>query len=163
MTAVLTLALPALAQDAGAPPEARTSDVAVGVRPNDRPGNGLSFLGVVQSKVVATNVTSTNPFLDGQVVGVLGGTNDLTTGDQTSVYAEQRLGTFFGFAPPILDGSATLNAAFEVDFGWGDRSYGLGGNTGGGAGALVATGAVGWDPVPNRVTATVGGGWGSSG
>jgi hypothetical protein len=136
VTAVLTLALPALAQDAGAPPESRASEqVEVGVRPNDRPGNGLTFLGVVQTKVVATNVTSTNPFLDGQVVGVLGGTNDLTTGEERSVYAEQRLGTFFGFAPPILDGDATLNAAFEVDFGWGDRSYGLGGNTGGGFGA----------------------------
>lgn len=124
------------AQDgAAAPPESRWTEVRATVEPKDTPAPSLTYLGLVRNKAVMTDVISTNPFLDGQVVGRLGGTNGLSTGEETSVYMEQRLGSFFSYSPPILDGKATLAAAFEIDFGWGDRSYGVAGNLGGGFGA----------------------------
>jgi hypothetical protein len=96
----------------------------------------VTLLALVQAKGAATNLTSSNPFLDGQVVGVLGGTNGLVVGaDKPSVYAEQRLSAFLTVAPPLLDQRASFVTAFEVDFGWGDRSYGVGGNVGGAFGA----------------------------
>ncbi len=115
------------------------------------PGSGLRFVGLLQARAVATNVVTTNPFLDGQVVGVLGGTNGTTVlsdkgldldGDGEvddklvgSRYVEQRALGFLSWAPGVFDGRVGLNAAFEIDFLWGDRSYGTGGNTGGGIGA----------------------------
>ncbi|MDP2311810.1 MAG: hypothetical protein Q8P41_02825 [Pseudomonadota bacterium] len=122
----------ALAQDEGAPPEARREDV----RPvADVPGSGLRFLGIVALRTAATNVSTTNPFLNGQLVGELGGTNTTTTTEEVGHASEQRVAAFFSYAPPLWDGRLQLDAAFEIDFAFGDQAYGIGGNTGGGFGA----------------------------
>ncbi|MFT4627637.1 MAG: hypothetical protein ACI8PZ_006324, partial [Myxococcota bacterium] len=90
-----------------------------------------------QVRATGTDLTSTNPFLDGQVVGRIGGTNGVVVQPEgpAALYSEQRLGAFATWAPPVLGGVASLNLAGEVDFGFGDQSYGVGGNTGGGFGA----------------------------
>lgn len=120
----------ALAQDAAAPPEIR----AVVPEP-DGPAPELSVLGLVQTKLTHTNIATTNPFLDGQVIGTLGGTNLTTvTDDATATYTEHRVVGFFTWKPEILSGRASLTAGFESDFAFGDRSYGIGGNVGGGFG-----------------------------
>ncbi|MCB9766234.1 MAG: hypothetical protein H6739_41045 [Alphaproteobacteria bacterium] len=140
MTLLLLAAL-AQASEPGAPIEARATEDAAraeeqGVKPTlPKPGNGLKFLGLVQFKPTATNLTSTNPFLDGQVIGALGGTSGMTAGESAGFYTEQRVGAFFTYAPPILDGHAALSAGFEVDWAMGDQSYSTGGNVGGGFGA----------------------------
>jgi hypothetical protein len=117
------------------PAEARLQVDPV-VQPEATEEGGLRFLGVVQARMVGTNVVPTNPFLDGQVVGRLGGTNATTVSpDQTAIGVEQRTNGFFTYAPKLTDGQLALTAGFELDFGYGDQSYGTGGNTGGGFGA----------------------------
>lgn len=137
---------------AAPPPEAAAAEPTEGVQPtHPPPDDGFTFLGFYQARANRTNVITTNPFLDGQVVGALGGTNgawvyepgktdldgdgepDPDAGPTTSV--EQRLNGFFTYAPPILDGRAAVTAGFEVDFSFGDQAYSVGGNTGGGYGA----------------------------
>jgi hypothetical protein len=118
--------------DLAAPAESR----ATVVQPEVPAAGGLSFFGTFQARATASNLTSTNPFLDGQVIGDVGGTNGIVVDPATtSAYTEQRANGFFRYAPPMLSGKAGLTAAFEVDFAFGDRSYGTGGNTGGGFGA----------------------------
>lgn len=96
----------------------------------------LSALGLFQTRITRSSIISTNPFLDGQVVGALGGSNGTTTSlDERSMSAEQRAVGFLTWTPPALDGRAALTAGFEVDFAWGDQSYQTGGNKGGGFGA----------------------------
>ncbi len=123
---------PALAQDLVAPPESRRAEV----RPvATEPTAGLRFLGVVDARATTSNVNTTNPLVNGQIVGTLGGTNSTTTDRDAGAWTEERVGAFFAYAPPLLSGRATLEAAFEIDFAFGDSSYGTGGNTGGGFGA----------------------------
>ncbi len=99
-------------------------------------GSGFKFLGVLQTRGTYSDVVGTNPYMDGQVLGVLGGSNGTTTSaEERSLVSEHRVGGFFGYSPTVLDGRATLNAAFEVDFLFGDQSYLVGGNTGGAYGA----------------------------
>ncbi len=125
----------ALAQDQAAPAESRKVQADT-VLPEAEEPRAVSFLGLVQTKASATNVVTTNPFFDGQVVGVLDGTAGATTStEDTTWVTEQRVVGFLGYAPPVLGGKAGLTAAFEVDFAWGDAAYGIGGNTGGGFGA----------------------------
>jgi hypothetical protein len=137
------LASTASARTPGLPPEARARDAARTdaassgpERPDAVPtepaqGSGLTFIGTTASRWLLSNVVTTSPLVNGQVVGVLGGTNTTTVGAEGAASAEQRLGAFFRFAPPALDGRLALDAAFEIDFGYGDASYGTGGNTGG--------------------------------
>ncbi|MDP2310111.1 MAG: hypothetical protein Q8P18_29105 [Pseudomonadota bacterium] len=134
---MLTFVAAALAQETGAPPEARREDVRPQeARPAaDEPGSGLRFLGIVALRTAASNISTTNPFLNGQLVGELGGTNTTTTTDEVGHASEQRVGAFFSYTPPLWDGRLQLDAAFEVDFAFGDQAYGIGGNTGGGFGA----------------------------
>jgi hypothetical protein len=119
------------------------------VQPTLPSPGGLTFLGLFQARAAASNVITTAAF-DGQVVGLLGGTNGTTVfapgqtdtdgdgvadeGLGNSTWTEQRLNGFFTWAPPTLDGRASLTAGFEVDFLYGDASYGIGGNAGGGFG-----------------------------
>ncbi|MCB9689429.1 MAG: hypothetical protein H6738_03630 [Alphaproteobacteria bacterium] len=105
------------------------------MQPEDDPVGGLTFFGLFQSRAAINDLASTNPFLDGQVVGRLGGTNGVVV-DPTVVaaYTEERVNGFFTYAPPLANGKASLTAAFEIDFAFGDRSYGVGGNVGGGFG-----------------------------
>ena len=133
---------------AGAPPEA-TSQL---VRPTPPPTkSGFTPLILHQVRGVGTNVVATNPFLDGQVIGRLGGINGTTVltedgldldldGERdediaNSGFVEQRVNAFLTYAPPLMDGQLAFTAGFEIDFLWGDQSYGTGGNVGGGMGA----------------------------
>lgn len=133
---------------AGAPAEAS----AQLVRPTPPPtGSGFTPLILHQVRAVGTNVVSTNPFLDGQVIGRLGGSNGTTVltdegldldGDgerdedvANAGFVEQRVNAFLTWAPPVMNGELAFTGAFEVDFLWGDQSYGTGGNVGGGVGA----------------------------
>jgi hypothetical protein len=123
---------PALAEDDAAPEE--THVAAVEPRPNR--ATGLQFFGYLQTRAALNNLDATNPFLDGQVVGKIGGTNGVVpTAGVRAAYTEQRLGANFDFRPKLLDGRAGLSAAFEIDWAFGDRSYGVGGNTGAAFGA----------------------------
>ncbi len=100
------------------------------------PAPALSALGLFQLRASRSSIITTNPFLDGQIIGSLGGTNGSTTDlDKRSTGTEQRATAFLTWAPPLLDGRAALTAGFEVDFAWGDQSYQTGGNKGGGFGA----------------------------
>jgi hypothetical protein len=146
---LLALITAAAAAAPSVPLEARAASVSdeVGVAAAIGPGgadaqpapdgedDGFTFLGLLSTRFVVTDVTTDNPLLNGQLVGVLGGLNQTTTSEQAGAYTEHRAGAFFRYAPPVLDGRAALDAAFEIDFGFGDASYGIGGNTGGGYGA----------------------------
>lgn len=112
------------------------------------PTSGFSFLGVAQARMALTNIVTTNALLDGQIVGQLGGLNGTVTrgpacpeGDAgcssgpSAWYSEQRLNGFFTYRPPVADARLGLTAGFEIDFGFGDSSYNVGGNRGGGFGA----------------------------
>ena len=113
-----------------------TPDVAGDVQPAVPAGRELQVLGLVQARITRSSVVSTNPFLDGQVVGSLGGLNGTTTSlDDRTMMAEQRATAFLSWLPGALDGRAGLTAGFEVDYGFGDQSYQVGGNKGGGFGA----------------------------
>lgn len=129
----LLLAPAALADD---PAEAwaveRAPDL---VPPPAEPETGFRFLGTLTVKASATDVGTTNPLLNGQVVGTLGGTNTTATGEDLASYTEQRAVGLLSWTPPALGGRMTLSTGFEVDFGWGDQSYSVGGNTGGAFGA----------------------------
>jgi len=141
---LLLLSLTALAADPIA--EARAP-----VQPEQSTPGGFSFLGLYQARAGITDVITTNPLLDGQVIGVLGGTNGTTVyaegvtdvdGDgvpdedlANATWVEQRLNGFFTYAPQAVEGRASLTAGFEIDFLYGDSAYGVGGNAGGGFGA----------------------------
>lgn len=100
------------------------------------PKNGLEFIGILDVKPAVSSIGTSSAYVNGQVVGTLGGTNATVVQDGVPGFAtEQRVGAFFKYRPKLLDGRATLGAAFEVDFAWGDSSYGTGGNTGGAFGA----------------------------
>lgn len=122
------LAAPAAAQ--GVPAEARRELV----QPHPDVG-GLDFFALAQTRASANDLASTNPLLDGQVVGRLGGTNGVVVDPAvTALYAEQRVNGFFTYAPPLANDKLSLTAAFEIDYAFGDSAYGTGGNTGGGFG-----------------------------
>ena len=94
--------------------------------------DGFRFLGLVQARYNLTNIVPTSPYLDGQVVGVLGGTNGTeVSAEERSRFGEYRTVGFFNYAPPTFGGRGELTAAFEVDFSFGDQSYLVRGNTGG--------------------------------
>jgi hypothetical protein len=113
----------------------RNVDDAVEPEPPD-PKSGFSFLGLVQARTVMFNVATTNPLLDGQIIGVLAGLNGTTTADdKRSWVTEMRASTFFTYRPPILDDRVAITGGFEIDFGFGDSAYGTTGNRGGGLGA----------------------------
>lgn len=128
---------------AGSPDEAAPLEVNGGdgsdvgsVQPApDAPAPMLRFFGLVQARTSTSNVVSTSLTADGQVVGLLGGLNQTSvSAEDTSQNSEFRTGGFFTLTPPLLGGQASLTAAFEVDYGFGDQAYQVGGNTGGGYG-----------------------------
>jgi hypothetical protein len=121
-----------LAASAAPPPES----AAQSVRPEEESHRELTVFALFQTRLTADDLVSSNPLLDGQVVGRLGGTNGIVV-DSTarSAFAEQRVAPFFTWSPLVLGGDAALTAAFEVDFAFGDAAYGTGGNVGGGFGA----------------------------
>lgn len=98
------------------------------------PGQELQLVGLFQTRITTTSVETTSAYLDGQVIGTLGGSNGTVVEGNRGTFAEQRAVGFATWAPDVLDGAASLTAAFEVDFVLGDQAYGTGGNTGGGFG-----------------------------
>ena len=89
------------------------------------------FLAYFFTRGEVTNVAPTNDLLQGRVVGRLFGPNTTNTAQGTSWLFEQRLIPFVVFEPKILDKIARLRVSFEINFSWGDTSYGVGGNFGG--------------------------------
>lgn len=91
----------------------------------------FQFMAFFINQAVSTNVFARSEFMKGQVVGRLFGGNTTTTSDSVkSSYVEQRLLPFFIYQPKLFNGKAILRASFEIDWTWGDASYGTGGNTG---------------------------------
>jgi len=91
----------------------------------------FKFLAYFFTRGEVTNIAPTNDLLQGRVVGRLFGPNTTTTNQGTSWLLEQRLIPFFIFEPNILDKFARLRASFEINWTWGDASYGVGANFGG--------------------------------
>ncbi|HFA51323.1 MAG TPA: hypothetical protein ENJ95_20100 [Bacteroidetes bacterium] len=91
----------------------------------------FQFLAFFFTKGVRNNIFTENTLLKGQVVGRLFGLNTATTSDSLRPqYFEQRILPFFIYSPKLFDGRATLRASLEIDWTWGDVSYGTGGNGG---------------------------------
>lgn len=129
---MIALLLGLAAAQQGVPTESRLAEA----RPAPAPHDPFDAFALFQARTTASDLTSTNPLLDGQVVGVLGGSNGVIVDPEVrSLYTEQRTGVFFTWRPQVADGKAALHAAFELDWAFGDRSYGTGGNLGGGFGA----------------------------
>lgn len=122
---------PAAGDDAG---EARANTVAPAVEPRAEDPAPLRFVGIFDTKVSASDIGSSNALVNGQIVGTLEGVNATVVTGEPALAVEQRVGAFFTYTPRLLSRKASLNAAFEVDFAWGDVSYSIGGNTGGAVG-----------------------------
>jgi hypothetical protein len=91
----------------------------------------LRFIAYFFTQGVTSNYYPTNTFFQGQVIGRLFGRSTARTTDTTyTSFVEQRFLPFFLYTPKILDGKVTLRASFEIDWTWGDASYGAGGNQG---------------------------------
>jgi hypothetical protein len=92
----------------------------------------FQFLAYFINQAVSSNFYPENVFMKGQVIGRLLGDNTTHTSDTaTNFYFEQRIIPFFIYQPKLFNGKATLRASFEIDWTWGDQSYGTGGNLGG--------------------------------
>jgi hypothetical protein len=89
----------------------------------------LKFLAFFFTKGESSNIAPQNDLLQGRLVGRLFGPNTTQAGDP-AVWAEQRLIPFVIFEPKVLGGYAKLRTSFEINFTWGDSSYGVGGNVG---------------------------------
>lgn len=111
----------------------------------DNSGNGIQWLdrpvpqkeekelqvfALFYNQWVNNNLQVTQPFFQGQVIGRLFGSNTSTTHKGRSSYFEQRLLPFFIYKPRLLDGKVILRTSFEIDWTWGDNSYGAAGNQG---------------------------------
>lgn len=92
----------------------------------------LQFIGYSFFRTTTSNVTPTNDVLQGQVIGRMFGRNSTETVDRAAFYTEQRFVPLFVYRPNVLDGFATFRGLFKIDYTWGDQSYGVGNNRGGG-------------------------------
>lgn len=91
----------------------------------------LTFYGFYINQMVSSNFYPQNDLLKGQVIGRLFGKSSATTSDSTTAhYFEQRFIPFFIYQPKLFNGKALIRASFEIDWTWGDASYGAGGNFG---------------------------------
>ncbi|MBK6904398.1 MAG: hypothetical protein IPH04_16750 [Saprospirales bacterium] len=97
----------------------------------ERPEKEFQFLAYYYNHGMFTNMYPENDFLKGQIIGRLYGQNTTTTSDSLRpFFFEQRLLPFLIYQPKLFDGRAILRASFEIDWTWGDVSYGVGGNFG---------------------------------
>jgi hypothetical protein len=93
----------------------------------------LTFIAYFFTQGVTSNFYPTNDFFQGQVLGRLFGRSTARTSDSLRTsFVEQRFLPFLIYTPKLLDGKVTLRASFEIDWTWGDASYGAGGNQGAG-------------------------------
>jgi hypothetical protein len=92
----------------------------------------LQFIGYSFTRTTTSNIAPANDLLQGQVIGRLFGPNSTRTIDRTAFYTEQRFVPYLVYRPKILDGVAIFRYMGKVDYTWGDQSYGVGGNRGGG-------------------------------
>lgn len=91
----------------------------------------FQFLAFFINQAVTSNMYPQASLFNGQLVGRLFGPNSSTTSDSlTSVYVEQRILPFFIYQPKLFNGKAILRASLEIDWTWGDQSYGISGNKG---------------------------------
>lgn len=95
----------------------------------EQPPKEFQALAFFITQGVTSNFYANNDLLKGQIVGRLFSGNTTETGTQ-AFYFEQRLLPFFIYQPQLLNGKAILRASFEIDWTWGDASYGVGGNFG---------------------------------
>jgi hypothetical protein len=93
------------------------------------PINEFQALAYFYTHMVNQNYYAENDLLKGQIVGRLFSSNTTITGGGAT-YFEQRLIPFFIYQPKLLNNRAILRASFEIDWTWGDASYGVGGNFG---------------------------------
>lgn len=91
-----------------------------------------TFIGYSFTRSTFSNVTPTNDVLQGQVIGRLFGSNSTNTVPRVGMYTEQRFVPFIVYKPDILDGYATFRTLMKIDYTFGDQSYGIGNNRGGG-------------------------------
>jgi len=93
----------------------------------------LTFIAYFFTQGVTANYFPRNDFFQGQVIGRLYGRSTARSSDTTyTSFVEQRFLPFFLYTPKLMDGKVTLRASFEIDWTWGDASYGSGGNQGAG-------------------------------
>lgn len=93
----------------------------------------LTFIAYFFTQGVTANYFPRNAFFQGQVIGRLYGRSTARSTDTTyTSFVEQRFLPFFIYTPKLMDGKVTLRASFEIDWTWGDASYGSGGNQGAG-------------------------------
>lgn len=99
----------------------------------ERPNKEFQFLAYFFTQAVNSNVYPENDFLKGQILGRMFGNNTTKTSDSLrSFYIEQRLLPFFIYQPKLFNNKVILRASFELDWTFGDVSYGVGGNFGAG-------------------------------
>jgi len=115
-------------------PNSFGQDAQVKKIPDAKPPE-FKFIGYWFSRGTASNIAPTNELLRGQIIGRLFGPNTTNTSEKTASYFEQRFVPMFIYSPQILDGTATFRSLFKIDMTWGDASYGVGGNNGGGINA----------------------------
>jgi len=101
-------------------------------RPADRE---FQFIALFYNQWVHNNLEVTQPFFQGQVIGRMFGLNTTTTHKGRGSYFEQRFLPFFIYTPKLMDGKVVLRTSFEIDWTWGDNSYGAAGNQGAAIGA----------------------------
>lgn len=98
---------------------------------NAKANKEFQFLAFFINQGVNTNMYPKSSLFNGQLVGRLFGPNSSTTSDSlTSNYVEQRLIPFFIYQPKLFNGKAILRTSLEIDWTWGDQSYGMSGNKG---------------------------------
>lgn len=98
---------------------------------NAKANKEFQFLAFFINQGVNSNIYPQASLFNGQLVGRLFGPNSSTTSDtKVSNYVEQRIIPFFIYQPKLFNGKAILRTSFEIDWTWGDQSYGLSGNKG---------------------------------
>lgn len=97
-----------------------------------KPDRQLQFFGYFLTRAEMTNISPENDLFKGQIIGRLFGPNTTTTSADRAVFIEQRFLPIFIYEPRLTNHKARLRAAFELDWTFGDSSYGTGGNFGGG-------------------------------
>jgi hypothetical protein len=95
----------------------------------------LQFIALFYNQWVHNNLEVTQPFFQGQVIGRMFGLNTTTTHRGSGSYFEQRFLPFLIYTPKLMDGKVVLRTSFEIDWTWGDNSYGAAGNQGAAIGA----------------------------